>query len=124
MHLQARARGYKLISYVSSRATVFPDTESATTASSFEDTAIQPFTAIASSTVLWSCSVGHYSRVGDHAALVPHVAVAGHCDSDAYIYAGNNSSIHDGIHLAEGTFVGMGAAVTRNTVAPVRKSGD
>src|SRR2546423_6370376 len=53
VYQQITEQGYRLISYVSSRATVFPGTPIGDNCFILEDNTIQPFTAIGHNVVLW-----------------------------------------------------------------------
>jgi sugar O-acyltransferase (sialic acid O-acetyltransferase NeuD family) len=118
VYSQIKAKGYQLISYVSSRATVFPGTEFGDNCFILEDNTIQPYTKIGSDIVLWSGNhIGHHSVIKDHVLFTSHVVLSGHCVVEPYSFFGVNATIRDGIHIAEGSLIAMGAVVTRNTEA-------
>ena len=109
-------RGYELISYVSSRATRFPETPIGANCFILEDNTIQPFAAIGDNVILWSGNhVGHHSTIGDHAFVTSHVVISGHCTVGSYSFLGVNATLKDQVTLGEGTLVGMGAIIGRNT---------
>jgi len=111
-----KTRGYGCISYVSSYATVFPGAQIGENCFILEDNTIQPFTSIGNNVVLWSGNhIGHHGVISDHVFFTSHVVLSGHCTVDSYCFFGVNSTIRDGLHIAEGTFVAMGACVTRDT---------
>jgi sugar O-acyltransferase (sialic acid O-acetyltransferase NeuD family) len=110
------AMGYELISYISSKATVFSGARIGDNCFILEDNTIQPFTTIGNSVVLWSGNhIGHHSTIKDHVSFTSHVVLSGHCVVEPYAFFGVNATIRDGIHIAEGTFVAMAAAITRDT---------
>ena len=112
----AKDRGYDLISYVSSRATTFPDFQCGDNCLIFEDNTIQPFTSIGNNVVLWSGNhIGHHSVIKDHVSFTSHVVLSGHCLVESFAFFGVNATIRDGIHIAEGSFIAMAAAVTKHT---------
>jgi sugar O-acyltransferase (sialic acid O-acetyltransferase NeuD family) len=114
--LALKARGYELISYISSRATHFPGTPIGENCFVLEDNTIQPFVTIGDNVVLWSGNhIGHHSVVRDHAFVTSHVVISGHCDVGPYSFLGVNATIKDQVTLAEGTLVGMGAIIGKNT---------
>ena len=83
-----------------------------------EDNTIQPFTRIGSNVVLWSGNhIGHHSTIDDHCFISSHVVVSGHCTIHPYSYVGVNATLRDGLDIAEGSFIAMGACVTKNTKA-------
>jgi sugar O-acyltransferase (sialic acid O-acetyltransferase NeuD family) len=113
---QLKARGYSLISYVSSRATCFPGTPIGENCFILEDNTLQPFTSIGDNVVLWSGNhIGHHSVIHDHAFVTSHVVLSGHCVVGPYSFIGVNATIKDQVMLAEGTLVGMGAIIAKNT---------
>ena len=113
---QIKEKGYDLISYVSSKATVFPGAKIGENCFILEDNTIQPYTPIGNNVVMWSGNhIGHHGLIKDHVFFTSHVVLSGHCVVESYCFFGVNSTIRDGIHLAEGSLIGMGALVTKDT---------
>jgi len=116
IYRELKGRGYSLISYVSSRATRFPDTPIGENCFILEDNTIQPFASIGNNVVLWSGNhIGHHSAIHDHVFVTSHVVISGHCVVESSCFLGVNATIKDHITLGEGTLVGMGAVIARNT---------
>ena len=112
---EIRAKGYRMISYVSSKATLF-DNEIGENCFILENNTLQPFTRVGNNVVLWSGNhLGHHSHIHDHVTFTSHVVMSGHCDIGAYSFLGVNSTLRDGIRIAEGGFIAMAAAVMKNT---------
>ena len=110
-----KGKGYNCISYVSSKATVFGN-EIGDNCFILENNTIQPFTKIGNNVVLWSGNhIGHHSVIHDHVTFTSHVVMSGHCDIGQYCFFGVNSTLRDGLKIAEGTFVAMAAAVVKDT---------
>lgn len=113
---QGLAAGYDFTSYVSSRATTFPDFFAGPNCFILEDNTIQPFVRVGANVVLWSGNhIGHHSTIGDHAFIASQVVVSGHCQVGDNAYLGVNSTLRDGTVIGKGSMVGMGANVIRNT---------
>ncbi len=111
-----KAKGYEMISYVSSKATVWPEANIGENCFILEDNTIQPFTRIGNNVVLWSGNhIGHHSVVGDHVLFTSHVVLSGHCVVEPFSFFGVNATIRDGIRIAEGTLVAMAAAIVKDT---------
>jgi sugar O-acyltransferase (sialic acid O-acetyltransferase NeuD family) len=111
-----RNRSYQVISYISSRATVFPETPIGANCFILEDNTIQPFVSIGDNVVLWSGNhIGHHTRIADHVFVTSQVVISGHCTIEASAFLGVNATIKDQVRIAEGTLVGMGANITRDT---------
>ncbi|RFU47459.1 acetyltransferase [Paraburkholderia sp. DHOC27] len=110
-----KAKGYSMISYVSSRATRF-DNPIGENCFILEDNTLQPFTSIGDNVVLWSGNhIGHHGHIGDHVTMTSHVVMSGHCEIGAYSFLGVNATLRDGIQIGEGTFVAMASAVMKST---------
>ena len=116
VYLQIKAKGYRLISYVSSKASKFPGLEVGENCFILEDNTIQPFTSIGNNVVLWSGNhIGHHGRIEDHVLFTSHVVLSGHCVVEPYAFFGVNSTIRDGLRIAKGSLIAMGACVTKDT---------
>jgi sugar O-acyltransferase (sialic acid O-acetyltransferase NeuD family) len=112
-----KSKGYELITYISSKATVF-NNQIGDNCFIFEDNTLQPFTNIGNNVILWSGNhIGHHGLIKDHVMFTSHVVLSGHCIVENYCTLGVNSTIRDGVTLREGTFVAMGACIIRNTEA-------
>ena len=112
-----KGKGYGCISYVSSKATVFGN-EIGENCFILEDNTIQPFTKIGNNVVLWSGNhIGHHGVIHDHVTFTSHVVMSGRCDIGSHSFLGVNSTLRDGLRVAEGTFVVMAAAVVQDTEA-------
>ena len=110
-----KEKGYELISYISSKATLF-DNKIGDNCFILENNTIQPFTSIGNNVVLWSGNhIGHHSVINDHVMFTSHVVLSGHCVVEKYCTLGVNATIRDGITIAEGTFVAMAASIIKNT---------
>jgi len=116
VYRQIKEKGYELISYVSSKATVFPEVPIGDNCFILEDNTIQPFTAIGNNVVLWSGNhIGHHSIIKDHVSFTSHVVLSGHCVVEEFSFFGVNATIRDGVRIAEGSLIAMSASVTRDT---------
>lgn len=111
-----KAKGYQMISYISSKATVLNDGKIGDNCFILEDNTIQPFTTIGNNVVLWSGNhIGHHGCIQDHVTFTSHVVMSGHCLIGENCFLGVNATLRDGISLAKGTLVAMAAAVTKST---------
>ena len=116
VYQQIKQKGYEMISYVSSKATVFEGVPIGDNCFILEDNTIQPFTSIGNNVVLWSGNhIGHHSIIKDHVSFTSQVVLSGHCVVESFSFFGVNATIRDRIHVAEGSFIAMAAAVTRDT---------
>lgn len=107
---RAEAAGYGLISYVHPSATVASNVEIGRNSFVFEDNTLQPFTRVGDRCVLWSGNhVGHRSVIEDDVFISSHVVISGFCRIGRYSYLGVNSTIADGVDVAQDTVLGAGA---------------
>jgi sugar O-acyltransferase (sialic acid O-acetyltransferase NeuD family) len=113
---EIKRKGYDLISYISSKATVFDNFIVGDNCFILEDNTIQPFVTIGSDTVLWSGNhVGHHSKIGDHVFISSHVVISGNCLIEPNCFIGVNSALKENTILGEATFVAMSTSITQNT---------
>ena len=114
----AKAMGYTLISYVSPRASTWPDLAIGDNCIVMDEVIIQPYAEIGADTILWSGSyVGHEARVGDHCYLAAGATVSGLATVGNRCFLGTGSIIRDGIEVGPQCLVGAGATVMRDVEA-------
>lgn len=119
----AKAQGYELASYLSSKATIL-SFDIGENSFVLENNVIQPFVSIGDGCILWSGNhIGHHSRLGDCVFVASQVVISGRCEVESYSWLGVNSSLRDGIRLAEGTFVGMNSCIIKDTKPYVKYFG-
>ncbi len=112
----AKAKGYSCISYVSSKATTWPDLNVGENCFIFEDNTIQPYVKIGDNCVLWSGNhIGHHTTIGSHVFLTSHVVISGACEIGDHSFFGVNATVRDETVVAPETLVGMGAILTKDS---------
>jgi len=113
---QAKGFGYRLISYVSSKATTWPGFSCGDNCFIFEDNTIQPFVEIGNDVVMWSGNhIGHHSVIKDHVTITSHVVISGACTIEPYCFIGVNATIRDETIVARETLVGAGVLILEDT---------
>jgi len=113
----AKARGYTLVSYVSSRCTWLTDEPAGDNCFILEDNTIQPFVKIGSNVTMWSGNhIGHDSIIEDHCFITSHVVVSGHVKVGAYSFIGVNATLRNSIALAPASLIGAGAVIMKDTI--------
>lgn len=114
----AKAFGYTLASYVSSRCTYLSDTPPGENCFILEDNTVQPFVTIGHDVTLWSGNhIGHDSVIEDHVFIASHVVVSGNVRVKRYSFIGVNATLRNSITIEEQTLVGAGAVIMKNTKA-------
>jgi sugar O-acyltransferase (sialic acid O-acetyltransferase NeuD family) len=112
----AKALGYELVSYVSSRCTWLTDHPVGDNCFILEDNTIQPFVRIGNDVTLWSGNhIGHDSVIEDHCFISSHVVVSGHVHVHPYCFVGVNATLRNSITLAPETLVGAGSVIMKDT---------
>jgi sugar O-acyltransferase (sialic acid O-acetyltransferase NeuD family) len=112
----AKAMGYSLVSYVSSRCTYLADTPPGENCFILENNTVQPFVTIGNNVTLWSGNhIGHDSVIDDHCFITSHVVVSGNVHVKSYCFIGVNATLRNSIVVAEQTLIGAGAVVMKNT---------
>jgi sugar O-acyltransferase (sialic acid O-acetyltransferase NeuD family) len=112
----AKAKGYRFASYVSSRAFVWRNVTLGENCFIFEANVIQPFVSIGNNCVLWSGNhIGHRTVVRDHVFMASHAVVSGFCDIGQGSFIGVNATFNDRVKVAPDNLIGSGALVTRDT---------
>ncbi len=108
-----KEKGYRLASYVSSRAFVWPNTSIGEHCFIFEDNTIQPFVKIGNNVVMWSGNhIGHHSVIGDHCFLTSHVVVSGWCDIGSHCFLGVNSTLANNTRIGDSCWIGHGSVLS------------
>lgn len=112
---EAKAKGYRLLTYVSSRCTNYA---AAIGDNCFvlEDNTLQPFVTLGNNIVLWSGNhVGHHSTIEDHVFMASHVVVSGYCRIGANSFVGVNCTLRDGTSIGKDNVLGAGCLIVKDT---------
>lgn len=111
----AKLKGYKLLTYVSTKCTNYAKSIG-DNCFIFEDNTIQPFAQIGNNCILWSGNhIGHHSKIEDNVFISSHVVISGHCLIGNNSFLGVNSTLRDGIKIAPFTTLGAGCLIVKNT---------
>lgn len=109
-YLAAKALGYTIASYISSKATVLNDGRIGENCFIFEDNTIQPFVTIGNNVTLWSGNhIGHHSTIKDHCFIASHVVISGGVEVEEQCFIGVNATLRDHIKIGEKCVIGAGA---------------
>jgi sugar O-acyltransferase (sialic acid O-acetyltransferase NeuD family) len=108
----ARAKSYRMVSYLSSRATVFADFELKENCFILEDNTIQPFARVGANVTLWSGNhIGHHSVIEDDVFIASHVVVSGGVRVGQGSFVGVNVTLRDHVTIGQKCVLGAGALV-------------
>jgi sugar O-acyltransferase (sialic acid O-acetyltransferase NeuD family) len=113
---RCKAAGYRLISYVNSKAVWWGELDIGDNVFIFEQNVIQPFVRIGNDVILWSGNhIGHDATIKDHCFIASHVVVSGNVTIGERCFVGVNATFRDGITVAPRCVIGAGAVVLRDT---------
>ena len=114
-YFAAKEKGYKLASYISSRATILNDMSIGDNCFILENNTIQPFVSIGNNVTLWSGNhIGHHSEICDHVFIASHVVVSGGVHIGSQSFLGVNATLINNISIGDGCVIGAGALVNSN----------
>jgi sugar O-acyltransferase (sialic acid O-acetyltransferase NeuD family) len=112
---EAKARGYELISYVSSRASNVGNVEIGDNCFVLEFVTIQPCSKVGNNVFLWSGNhVGHHASVGDHCYIAGQVVISGSTKVEPYCFVGVGATLGHEITIGRESFIGAGSLITKN----------
>lgn len=109
-YMAAKAFGYQLANYISSRATVMNEGRIGDNCFILEDNTIQPFVSIGNNVTLWSGNhIGHHSVIRDHTFIASHAVISGGVEVGEQCFIGVNATLRDHIKVGNKCVVGAGA---------------
>jgi sugar O-acyltransferase (sialic acid O-acetyltransferase NeuD family) len=111
----AKAAGYRLASYVSPHAFVWPNVKIGEHCFIFENNVVQPFVTLGDNVVLWSGNhIGHHSRIGDNVFISSHVVISGFCEVGDNCFLGVNVAVGNNIAIGKDCWIGPGVVISQN----------
>lgn len=108
----ARAMGYRIANYVSSRASIAKDFQAKDNCFILENNTIQPFVRIGDNVTLWSGNhIGHHSVIDDDVFVASHAVISGGVTVGRGSFVGVNATIRDHVKIGRHCVIGAGALV-------------
>jgi sugar O-acyltransferase (sialic acid O-acetyltransferase NeuD family) len=116
-YAQAKAKGYELITYISSRAFTFPGLTVGDNSFIYENASIGPFAKVGNDVFIGPGSIiGHHSVIKDHCFVGPHAVILGSTTIEPYCVIGANSTIRDGgVIVARECIIAAGVSIGKDT---------
>ena len=115
-YLQARAKGYGLVSYVSTRATVFPDLVLGDNCVILDNCVISPFVRIGNNVIVTDGAIiGHHAVLKDHCFVGAGAVILGRVTLGEFCFIGANATVKEEVIVARECVIGTGVVITRNT---------
>lgn len=113
---EAKARGYRLASFVSPRAQVWRNAVLGEHCFVFEHNTVQPFVSVGDNVVLWSGNhVGHHSVIEANCFVSSQVVISGFCRIGANSFLGVNASVANNVTVGRDNWVGPNIALMKDT---------
>jgi sugar O-acyltransferase (sialic acid O-acetyltransferase NeuD family) len=107
---QAKQKGYKLASYVSSKATAWGDTVHGDNCFILEHQVFQPNVTIGNNVVIWSGNhFGHDVVIEDNVWISSHIVFSGGTRVGKNSFVGVNATLRDNVHIGKNCIIGAGA---------------
>lgn len=114
-YLVCKEKGYKIASYISSKASIFTD-NIGENAFILEDNTVQPYVQIGNNVTLWSGNhIGHHSCIKDNCFITSQVVISGGCIIGENTFIGVNATLRDHIKIGKSNVIGAGALILGDT---------
>lgn len=114
-YLACKAKGYRIASYISSKASIFTN-DIGENALILEDNTIQPYVKIGNNVTLWSGNhIGHHSIIHDNCFITSHVVISGGCEVGDNTFIGVNATLRDHIQIGRFNVIGAAALILGDT---------
>lgn len=117
-YLDSKAKGYRFITYISSKACLMPSACVGENTFIMEQNVIQPYVTIGNNCVLWSGNhIGHHTTIADHCFIASHAVISGAVRMGESCFVGVNATVRDNISIGEKCVIGAGALILQDATA-------
>jgi sugar O-acyltransferase (sialic acid O-acetyltransferase NeuD family) len=112
---EAKEKGYKLVSFISSLAGNFGAIEIGDNCFVMENSTLQPCSKIGNNVTIWSNNlIGHHSVIEDHCYVAGQVVVAGNSTIGEYCFLGVGAIIGHEVKIGKECIIGASSIITKN----------
>ena len=116
IYAAAKEKGYVLISYVHSSVKTIEELRIGENCFILENQSINLDVTIGNDVTMWSGNhIGDRSVIGDHVWLTSKVCIGGDVRVEPFCFLGMSATISNKLTVAEGTFVGANALISKGT---------
>lgn len=113
---EVAAAGYTLATWISSRASHWPNLVIGPNSMIHEHAVLQPFTEIGENVVVRSAAhLSHDTVVDDHAFISAGATLAGHVTVGHHAFVGVGATVRDGVSIAPDCVIAAGAVLVADT---------
>lgn len=111
-----KQKGFKVASYISSKAFIWRNVEIGENCFIFENNVIQYQVKIGNNVVIWSGNhIGHHSVVGDNCFISSHVVISGFCEIGENSFLGVNATLANNLKIGKDNWIGPNTAIMKST---------
>jgi sugar O-acyltransferase (sialic acid O-acetyltransferase NeuD family) len=113
---RVKAMGYPLVSYVCSKAILWPNVEIGENCFIMEGNVIQPNVSIGDDVTLGpSNCIGHHCIIKDHCFLASGANLSGNVTIEPCCFLGANATVRNAVTIAQECVIGAGAVIMKDT---------
>lgn len=115
-YCKAKAKGYELITYISSKTTTWPDLRIGENCLVVENSSLNPFVKIGNNVTIGAhVLIGHHAVIHDHCFIAPGTVILGSVEVGSSCVIGAGSTIREKVKIASKCMVGAGVTITADT---------
>jgi sugar O-acyltransferase (sialic acid O-acetyltransferase NeuD family) len=116
LYLDCKAKGFSLVSYISSKAFVGSNVKIGENCFILEHNVLQRNVRIGNNVTLWSGNhIGHRSVIHENCFFSSHIVISGYCNIGENSFIGVNSCTVDNITVGKDCLIGAGAVILSDT---------
>lgn len=113
---EAKKKGYKLISYISSKAIVWKDLKIGENCMVLENSVVHPYVIIEDNVTIWSGNlISHHTHIHKNCFISAHVVIAGGVEIEENCFLGINSTIREHVKIARNCIIGANSLILNDT---------
>jgi sugar O-acyltransferase (sialic acid O-acetyltransferase NeuD family) len=113
---EAKDKGYKLISYICSKSTVWKGLKIGENCLIIENNIIQPFVTIEDNVIIWAGNlIAHGTHLAKNCFITSCSVIAGNANIGENCFIGVNSTIRERVRIAKNCTIGANSFITKDT---------
>jgi sugar O-acyltransferase (sialic acid O-acetyltransferase NeuD family) len=113
---EAKAKGYKFITYISSKAIVWKDIKIGENCLILENSVVHPFVTIEDNVTIWSGNlISHHTHICKNCFISAHVVIAGGVLIEENCFLGINSTVREYVKVAKNCIIGANSLILKDT---------
>lgn len=114
-YFEAKDKGYRLASYVSSKSTTWPGLKVGDNTFIMEDNTIMPFCEIGNNILIFVNNIlSHHTIFKNHITITSHCAIGGNSIVEDQVFFGLNCTTRSNLTIGKGAIIGAAANVLKD----------